>query len=179
MRIDFVFLRMHAFPVEYIFFAASVVSKEETVEGVIVFYTHNTQKLSFQKCLQRFGFHSNQILVCQVVTRLKLSVRFNSKFINNNKAFITIKQKPQGLEEKQILCDMLLELEILQSPGSCWPVKLLLMKPVFAFWSSQLKPLDFWVKLQSHWKLRESGMIVPSHIQHEQKCLFPTRLLSH
>lgn len=74
---------------------------------------------------------------------------------------------------------MLLELEILQSPGSCWPVKLLLMKPVFAFWSSQLKPLDFWVKLQSHWKLRESGMIVPYRIQHEQKCLFPTQVCFH
>lgn len=74
---------------------------------------------------------------------------------------------------------MLLELEILQSPGSCWPVKLLLMKPVFAFWSSQLKPLDLWVKLQSHWKLRESGMIVPYRIQHEQKCLFPTQVCFH
>lgn len=74
---------------------------------------------------------------------------------------------------------MLLELEILQSPGSCWPVKLLLMKPVLAFWSSQLKPLDFWVKLQSHWKLRESGMIVPYHIQDEQKCLFPTQDCFH
>lgn len=42
---------------------------------------------------------------------------------------------------------MLLESEIPSLPGSCWPATQLLVAPEFAFWSSQIKPLDFWSEI--------------------------------
>lgn len=145
-------------------------------------HAHNSQKLTLEKCLPHFGFHlaPDSLEAVNIV-----GVRFNSNFININKSYhISTKQihGTQGEKNKQILCDMLLESEIPNPPGSLASIITACGTRIcFLIPSNKISGVSEWNrKVAGHWQSQAGLFLFPyKHISERLLCRMETNILEY
>lgn len=90
---------IHAFAVQCMWFCSLIKDRCKRWGNVCILYAHNSQKLTLKKHLPHFGFHLPPDFL-QVVNRV--SVRFNSNFININKSYLISTKQNHRVQGRRI-----------------------------------------------------------------------------